>query len=202
MTKDIDWSNLGFGYIKTDYVKMDKLDNSRIVLIIIIVISILASICTIISNKFQLTIIKIDKAEEDINIYLDKKKELLNRTVPIIKKELKTKEFLENLNDYNEELNNFEKHNLLKNIYNELFKTLDEHEKLLKSDSLVKILEELNDNEEDIIGAIKYYNDSVVEFNQLVVSFPSKLIAIFKKYKKLEFYNNEKREIFEILNQK
>lgn len=174
----------------------------KTILIIIIVISILASICTIISNKFQLTIIKIDKAEEDINIYLDKKKELLNRTVPIIKKELKTKEFLENLNDYNEELNNFEKHNLLKNIYNELFKTLDEHEKLLKSDSLVKILEELNDNEEDIIGAIKYYNDSVVEFNQLVVSFPSKLIAIFKKYKKLEFYNNEKREIFEILNQK
>lgn len=174
----------------------------KTILIIIIVISILASICTIISNKFQLTIIKIDKAEEDINIYLDKKKELLNRTVPIIKKELKTKEFLENLNDYNEELNNFEKHNLLKNIYNELFKTLDEHEKLLKSDSLVKILEELNDNEEDIIGAIKYYNDSVVEFNQLVVSFPSKLIAIFKKYKKLEFYNNEKREMFEILNQK
>ncbi len=174
----------------------------KTILIIIIVISILASICTIISNKFQLTIIKIDKAEEDINIYLDKKKELLNRTVPIIKKELKTKEFLENLNDYNEELNNFEKHNLLKNIYNELFKTLDEHEKLLKSDSLVKILEELNDNEEDIVGAIKYYNDSVVEFNQLVVSFPSKLIAIFKKYKKLEFYNNEKREIFEILNQK
>ena len=35
--------------------------------------------------------------------------------------------YLENLNDYNEELNNFEKHNLLKNIYNELFKTLDEH---------------------------------------------------------------------------
>ena len=174
----------------------------KTILIIIIVISILASICTIISNKFQLTIIKIDKAEEDINIYLDKKKELLNRTVPIIKKELKTKEFLENLNDYNEELNNFEKHNLLKNIYNELFKTLDEHEKLLKSDSLVKILEELNDNEEDIVGTIKYYNDSVVEFNQLVVSFPSKLIAIFKKYKKLEFYNNEKREIFEILNQK
>ena len=174
----------------------------KTILIIIIVISILASICTIISNKFQLTIIKIDKAEEDINIYLDKKKELLNRTVPIIKKELKTKEFLENLNDYNEELNNFEKHNLLKNIYNELFKTLDEHEKLLKSDSLVKILEELNDNEEDIVGAIKYYNDSVVEFNQLVVSFPSKLTAIFKKYKKLEFYNNEKREIFEILNQK
>ena len=174
----------------------------KTILIIIIVISIIASICTIINNKFQLTIIKIDKAEEDIDIYLDKKKELLARTIPIIKKELKTKEFLVDIDKYKEDLNNFDKHNLLKGIYNELFKTLDEHEKLLKSDTLVKILEDLNDNEEDIVGAIKYYNDSVVEFNQLVVSFPSRIIALFKRYKKLEFYNNEKREIFEILNQK
>ena len=65
-----------------------------------------------------------------------------------------------------------------------------------------QILEDLNDNEEDIVGAIKFYNDSVVEFNQLVVSFPSNVIALVKRYKKLEFYNNEKREIFEILNQK
>ena len=115
---------------------------------------------------------------------------------------MKIKEFLGELDKYNNDLNNFERHNLLKSNYNELFKTLDENEKLLKSDSLVKILEELNDNEENIVGAIKYYNDSVVEFNQLVVSFPCNLIALVRRYKKLEFYNNEKREIFEILNQK
>ena len=174
----------------------------KTVLIIFIIISFLAFIFTIMNNKFQLIVIKIDKAEEDINIYLDKKKELLERTVSIVKKELKAKEFLTDLANYNEELNNFEKHNLLKGLYNELFKVIDENEKLLKSDSLVKILEELNDNEENIVGAIKFYNDSVVEFNQLVVSFPSNLIALVKRYKKLEFYNNEKREIFEILNQK
>ena len=61
----------------------------KTILIIIIVISIIASICTIINNKFQLTIIKIDKAEEDIDIYLDKKKELLDRTIPIIKERIK-----------------------------------------------------------------------------------------------------------------
>lgn len=170
------------------------------ILLIFVIISLLAFIIVIINNKFQLTIIKIDKAEEDIDIYLEKKKELLTRTVPIVKKELKIKEFLGELDKYNNDLNNFEKHNLLKSNYNELFKTLDENEKLLKSDSLVKILEELNDNEENIVGAIKYYNDSVVQFNQLVVSFPCNLIALVRRYKKLEFYNNEKREIFEILN--
>ena len=172
------------------------------ILLIFVIISLLAFIIVIINKKFQLTIIKIDKAEEDIDIYLEKKKELLTRTVPIVKKELKIKEFLGELDKYNNDLNNFEKHNLLKSNYNELFKTLDENEKLLKSDSLVKILEELNDNEENIVGAIKYYNDSVVQFNQLVVSFPCNLIALVRRYKKLEFYNNEKREIFEILNQK
>ena len=172
------------------------------ILLIIVIISFLAFVFVIYNNRYQLTIIKIDKAEEDIDLYLDRKKELLKRTRPIIKKELKLKDYMTELKDIKEEGNNFEKHLALKNAYNSLFKTLDENEKLLKSEALVKILEDLNDNEEDIVGAIKFYNDSVVEFNQLVVSFPSNVIALVKRYKKLEFYNNEKREIFEILNQK
>ena len=83
-----------------------------------------------------------------------------------------------------------------------MFKTLDNNEKLLKSDSLSKILKELTDNEENIVGAIKFYNDTVVDYNKFVVSFPSKIIALFKRCKKLEFYNNEKREKFGILNEK
>ena len=161
----------------------------QIILIIIIVVSLISMLLVIFNNKFQLTIIKIDKAEEDIDMYLEKKRKLLDRSKPIIKKALKREDFMLDLD-------------LLKNIYNELFKIIDENEKLLKSESLVKILEELNDNEENIVGAIKFYNDTVVEFNQLVVTFPSLLIAFFKRYKKKDFYNNEKREIFEILNKK
>lgn len=172
------------------------------ILIIIVAISFLSFIFIIINNKFQLAIIKIDKAEEDIDLYLQKKSELLGRTKPIIKKELKLKDFMEELNDDLDEMNNFEKHNTLKIIYNELFKSLDENEKLLKSENLISILEELNNNEENIVGAIKFYNDTVVEFNQLIVAFPSKIVAFLKRYHKKEFYNNEKREIFEILNDK
>ena len=42
----------------------------------------------------------------------------------------------------------------------------------------------------------------VVEFNKLVMSFPSKLIAFLFRYKKKQFHNNEKREMYEILNEK
>lgn len=169
---------------------------------VIVGLSIILCIYVIFNNKFQFAIIKIDKAEEDIEIYLQKKIELLNRTRPIIKKELKLDEYMTELDVSFDEINNMETHNILKNVYNGLFKTLDEHEKLLKSDTLVSILESLNNNEEDIVGAIKFYNDTVVEYNQLIVSFPSKIIALIRRYKKKEFYNNEKREIFEILNDK
>ncbi len=172
----------------------------EIIMLIIVIITILLLIIVINNNKFQFSIIKIDKAEEDISIYLDKKKELLNRARPIILKELKLDTFLENLDDNLDEMNNFQEYELLKNDYNKFFKTLDENEKLLKSENLLSILEDLNDNEEDIVGAIKFYNDTVVEFNKLLVSFPSNIIGFFKRYKRKDFYNDEKREIFEILN--
>ena len=174
----------------------------EIILTIIVVISLLLFIFVIINNRFSLSIIKIEKAEEDIELYLQKKQDLLSRTRPILKKELKTKKVLLELDNISENANNFELHNILKSTYNELFKILDENEKLLKSDNLVKILDSLNSNEENIVGAIKFYNDTVVEFNQLIVTFPSSVVAVFKRYKKKDFYNNEKREIFEILNEK
>jgi len=165
-------------------------------------ISLIAIIVVIFNNRFELASIKIDKANEDIEMYLGIKKDLLDRTRPIVKKALRTKEFMNDIESVEVGGNNIETHLLLKKCYNELFKALDENEKLFKSEALCKILDELNENEENIVGAIKFYNDTVVEFNKLVVSFPSNIIALFRRFKKKEFYNNEKRETFEILNEK
>ncbi len=168
------------------------------VLILLIVILII-----VYHNKYQFCVIKIDNAEDDIEIYLEKKKELLEKSIPIINKELKKKDFLEEIPYIMEKgLDHFELHNSLKTAYNELFKTIDDNEKLLKSDSLIKIIDELNSNEEDIIGTIKFYNDTVVDYNKLISSFPSNVVALFCRYKKKDFYNNEKREIYEILNER
>lgn len=164
---------------------------------------ILVTIISIYHNKFQFCIIKIDEAENNIGVLLEKKREYLERTRPIIKKELKMDEFLEVLENLDEKrLNHFEINSLLKDCAYDLFKLLDENEKLYKSEALVGIIEELNDNEDMIVGSINYYNDSVVEFNKLVVSFPSRLVAFLFRYKKKQFHNNEKREMYEILNEK
>ncbi len=166
-------------------------------------IFLLVTIISVYHNKFQFSIIKIDEAENNIGVLLEKKHDLLDRCRPIIKKELKMEEFLEELNDWDEKrLNHFEINSLLKDSAYDLFKLLDENEKLYKSEALVKIIEDLNDNEDMIVGSINYYNDNVVEFNKLVKGFPAKIVAFLFRYKKKEFHNNEKREMYEILNEK
>ncbi len=172
------------------------------ILAAVAIVGFILFIATIINNRFKFAIIKIEKAEEDINLYLQKKKELIERTIPIIKKELKLKEYLNDINSINDETNNFNKNDILKKLSNEIYKTIDENEKLYKSDSLMSIINELSDNEENIVGAIKFYNDTVVDYNKLAISFPTNIIAFVKRYKKKQFYNNEKREMFEILNEK
>lgn len=168
-----------------------------------ILIILLIVIINFYNNKFKYTIIKIEEAENNIGILLDKKRELLDRTRPIIKKEIKVEEFLEEIEGLEEKvLNHFQINSILKDSYFDLCKLLDDNEKLYKSEALVSIIEDLSDNEDMIIGSINYYNDSVVEFNKLVVSFPSKIVALLFRYKKKEFHNNEKREIYEILKEK
>ena len=100
-----------------------------IIIGIVVILIIFIIIFSIYSNKFHFAIIKIEKAEEDIDMYLQKKKDLLDRTRPIIKKELKLKNFLTELDDDLSEKNNFEVNDFLRKMYNDLFKILDENEK-------------------------------------------------------------------------
>lgn len=172
----------------------------EIILGVIVVLAIITIVVSILNNKFQFAIIKIEEAENNIDVLLHAKKELLERTCPIIIKELKIEEFLpEVLNINPEAINHFELNDLLRKNYNDLLKTIDENEKLLKSDSLNSILEELKKNEVELVGAVKFYNAAVTSFNELVVSFPSSIVGFFRRYKKKSFYSDEKREMFEIL---
>lgn len=174
-----------------------------IILGTVVIISIVLMIITIYYNKFRFAIIKIDEAENNIAVLLKKKHELLDRTRPIVKKELKLKDFMEDIEFLKEStINHFEMNNSLKELHNQLNKILDENEKLFKSEALISILEEIQANEEAIIGSTKFYNDNVVLFNQLVGAFPSNIVAVFWHYKRKDFYNNEKKEMYEILNEK
>ena len=164
----------------------------EVVLACVVVFALIGIAIILFHNKFQISIVKMEEAENNIDLF--------KRAKQVIAKELKLEEFLEPLDSETiTDLNHFELNDLLKKCYNELFQTLDDNEKLFKSESLVHIIDDLNTNEIDLVAAIKFYNDTVVTFNQLIVSFPSNIIRLFFGYRKKEFYNHEKREIYEIL---
>lgn len=191
------------GMKKLCYNLNNKNGRGKMFYIIVGSITVLAFILLIFAiyyNKFQFAIIKINEAEENADLYLNKKFDLLKRCSSIIRKELRKKKILEEIDQLPvEEFNHFELNEALNKSYNNLFQIIDDHEKLLKSENLLGILNELNDNEEDLMASIKFYNDTVVGFNRLITSFPSNIIRLFFRYKRKEFYSQEKHEIFEIL---
>lgn len=165
-----------------------------------VILGIILLFVVIIHNKFQLAIIKIEEAENNIDMLLHKKLDLLGRTSPIIKKELKLDNFLDDLVEKSSDnVNLFELNSLLQDSYNTFLRTLDDNEKLFKSDALATIIDDIGENEIDLVAAIKYYNDGVVGFNKLVSSFPSCCFAFLRGYKKKDFYKDEEKEISDIL---
>lgn len=175
----------------------------EIILGVVVIIALILIFVVVMHNKYQFAIIKMEEAENNIDVLLHKKLDLLNRAAPVVKKELKMDKFLDELEEKKDiDTNLFELNTLLKNNSDNFFKILDENEKLFKSETLSTIINDINSNEIDLVAAIKFYNDGVVVFNKLISSFPSNIFAFFKRYKKKDFYNNEKKEIFDILNDK
>ena len=66
----------------------------EIILGCVVLVALILLIIVIFHNKFKFAIIKMDEAENNIDIYLDKKFDLLKRCKPIIKKELKSLTYL------------------------------------------------------------------------------------------------------------
>ena len=147
---------------------------------ILILVLIILLIEVVYYNKFQMARIRISEAENNIDILLQKKLALLERTVKIIEDfdpKYQEDQILSGLLKIkNRKLNNFE-----------LNKELEK---------------QMADIDNDLIAAKKYYNDTIISYNKLVKCFPSNFVALIFHYPRKEFYADEKVEIFEILKEK
>src|SRR5574344_1965970 len=83
-------------------------------------------------NKFQFAIIKIEESENNTDLFLHKKYDLIKRVCPIIESELKKKKLFSTIEEITN-LNHFELNDKLNKLYTDLFKILDDNEKLFKS---------------------------------------------------------------------
>lgn len=156
-------------------------------------------------NKFQLLLIKIHESLNNIDILFEKKYNLLERSVNIIKESDKKYKDINILNNLvkkkSQKIDRFELNHELTVALREYYSLLDLDKKLTENSALKNINEDLTDIDNDLNAAKKYYNDNIVLYNNLISSIPSNLVAIIFKYKKKDFFKEEKIETLEILKE-
>ena len=146
-------------------------------------------------NKFKFYFLKVEEADNNIELILEKKIEILLKIAKIIDK------------DMEKELEEFKKKEIskhqcyieLSSLGNKLLKEADAEE-YESNKKLNNLIGRFDDNECDLKGSLKYYNDNAVEINNYIHKFPSNIVSLLSHFKELDIYKIEKRESFAILS--
>ena len=146
-------------------------------------------------NKINFYFLKVEEADNNIELILEKKIEILLKIAKIIDK------------DMEKELEEFKKKEIskhqcyieLSSLGNKLLKEADAEE-YESNKKLNNLIGRFDDNECDLKGSLKYYNDNAVEINNYIHKFPSNIVSLFSHFKELDIYKIEKRESFAILS--
>ena len=164
-----------------------------VLIILICVIMVLAY-----KNKYNFLYIKVKEADNNLDILLQKKEEILLKIVPILE-DAKINDIPEVIKLKSKRIDHHELYQELMDMTTDILKIIDDYEDKLDFDKLDNLIDKLNENENDLRAALKYYNDNGEEIIYLSHKFPTNLIKIFSHYQDIETYKLKKRETFEIL---
>ena len=144
-------------------------------------------------NQFQVLIIRINEAEANIDSVLRKRFDLLNKSIDVIKANTDSKDnVLEQIVKLrSRKLSNFELDRKLYDALKEFEKYKNEYPKLKNVESFMKIDISLNESEAEIVAFRKYYNDIITDYNKLVKSFPTNIIALIFKFKDKLYFDGK-----------
>lgn len=157
------------------------------IIAVIIIISII-----VISNSLNRAVIKIDEALSGIDVALTKRYDVLTKMMDVVKAYAKHESetlfqvvnlrkgmSMEEMNGANRAMNeNFGKINVLAENYPEL----------KSNENYLTLQKTIADVEEHLQAARRLYNSNVSSYNQLVVVFPSSILASMKGMKKKDFF--------------
>ena len=148
---------------------------------IIIIIFIIGVAIAAAYNNFQAYIIRINEAEANIDSILRKRFDLLNKSIDIIKANIKTEEDVLSIivKLRSRKLSNFDLDRQLYEGIKEFNKYKEEYPELKQSEVFTRIDISLNESEAEIVAFRKYYNDIITDYNKMVKSFPSNLLLFF-----------------------
>lgn len=153
------------------------------ILFLLLLLIILGVICS--KKKMKRELLKIEEADNNIDLYLENKRSLFGK----ISKTLKDIEDISSIKKISfEEVDHFRMHEILEDYHGKLKKILTEEEELLQDKKLQDLVLEINENNCNLYGSIKFYNDSVDHYLSLKSKFPTKLIKLFCGFKKFDTY--------------
>ncbi len=144
-------------------------------------------------NKFQEYIIRINEAESNIDSTLRNRFDLLNKSIDIIKANTGIKEdiFTKIIKLRSRRLSNFDLDRELYNGINEFNKYKEQYPNLKNSEVFTKIDISLSESEAEMFAFRKYYNDIITQYNKMVKSFPSNIIALMFKFKPKLYFDGK-----------
>ena len=169
-------------------------------LIIILLLIITISVCLVVFvttyNHFQDYIIRINEAEESIDAVLRKRFDLLNKSIGIIKANTKEEDVLSIVKDLkSKKITNFELDRKLYDAINEFNEYKENYEKLKTNEAYLKIDINLFESESEIVALRKYYNDIITDYNKMVKSLPSNLVALIRGYKTKAYFDGNEIDV-------
>lgn len=158
---------------------------------VITVLCVIALVFIILYNRFQDYIIRINEAEVNIDSVLRKRFDLLNKSIGIIKSSTETEDDILDIivKLRTKKITNFELDRTLYDAINEFSSYKEKYSKLKNCEEYLKIEINLFESESEIIALRKYYNDIITDYNKLVKSFPSNLIALIRNYNTKNYFD-------------
>lgn len=163
---------------------------------IITIISAITLVFTLNYNRIQDCIIRINEAEVNIDSVLRKRFDLLNKSISIIKTTTNTEEDVLDIivKLRSKKITNFELDRSLYDAINEFNTYKLKYKELANCEDYLKIEINLFESESEIIALRKYYNDIITDYNKLVKSFPSNLIALVRNYSAKSYFDGNNLE--------
>lgn len=162
----------------------------KIIIPIIIIVIILISIIIAIYNNLVTKKKKIERNKSLVDVYLKKRFDLIPNLVEICKGYSKhEKETLEKVTELRASFNNHptdENREELNKVYKSLIAIAENYPEIKASDNYLKLQKELTNVENEIQASRRIYINSITDYNNLVMRFPSSLIAKSFGYKQIE----------------
>ena len=164
-----------------------------ITLIAIIIVSLLAIVYIIYYNKLQDAKLKIDEAERIIDENLRAKYDVIVNMKKLIKKTLRNAKI--NFKDIDEvkdiDISNFDFDRKLTDYISIIDSVINDYKKVQEKQEIYTMLNDIKKIDERLTSAKEFYNKYITESNELVLKFPSNIIALIHNIKQKNYFDNK-----------